>query len=181
MMLSLATTTLLTGLVLLVLGALFLLDLPAWRRVVQAFPRSVVASYIFMGAAGIWFTYKMLHLSPADFGSFKVYIAALFAAVAVASFIYLKDFLAVRGLAGLYLLAAMEILRSAFGHYELPQRLFLVGFVYAGILLALVLGHSPWMVRDFFEWLYRGAQRSRLVGAGLAAYGLLLVGITFTY
>ncbi|MDP0500397.1 MAG: hypothetical protein Q7P63_09880 [Verrucomicrobiota bacterium JB022] len=181
MTLSLAPTTLLTGLVLLVLGVLFVLNHPAWQRAMQAFPRSVLASYVFMGAGGVWFLYKMLNLSPADFGSYRHLIFGLFALVLVGSFVYVKDFLAVRGLCALSLLLCLEILRSAFGWYELPQRLFLVGFAYLVILACLVLGHSPWILRNFFEWLYAGAGRSRMVGGAMAVYGLLLIGVTFTY
>ncbi|KAF0093528.1 MAG: hypothetical protein E1N59_2797 [Puniceicoccaceae bacterium 5H] len=181
MTLSLAPTTFLTGLVLLVFGILFFLNRPGWQRAVEAFPRSPLASYILMGTAGVWFLYKMLHLSPADFGSYSTLIFGLFAVVLVGSFAFVKDFLAVRGLAALWLLLSMEILRSAFGWYELPQRLFLVTFTYAIITLSLFLGHSPWLLRNFFEWLYRGAGRSRIFGGALAAYGLLLVVVTFTY
>jgi hydrogenase/urease accessory protein HupE len=99
----------------------------------------------------------------------------------VLSFFYVSEFLAVRGLASLILLSASPLLDTAFTRYDIPQRLFMVGFVYAALTLAIYLGASPYRLRDMIEWLQRVPGRARWVGASLAAYGLLLAGVAFTY
>src|SRR5690606_14972191 len=99
----------------------------------------------------------------------------------VLSFVYLPEFLAVRGLSILTLVGAWPLLMSAYGRYELPQRLFMVVVLYIAVSFALYLAASPFRLRDFFEWLYRTPQRSRVFGGVLALYGLILAGVAFTY
>ena len=175
--------TLITGLILLVLGAFFLVSNSAIRSMFKAFPRSQVASVIFFGGGAAWFVYNVAHMSTADVIGFStptpfVYI---FGALAVAAFYYLPEFLSVRGLSILILVGAWPLLMSAYGRYELPQRLFMVSALYVAISAAIYLAASPFRLRDFFEWLYRTPGRARVFGGVLAAYGLLLAGVAFTY
>lgn len=177
---TLFQATLFTGLFLIAFGGHFL-----WHGVrsapkVQAFPRSKVAAYVLMGIASAWFLYKVLQLGPADFGQYKKLLFVLFLGTAIGSFIYVPDFLAVRGLAALILLTAASLLDAAY--MQLPQaRLFLVSFVYFAIIVALLIGASPYKLRDFLGWLYRKPARPRIFGALFAAYGTLLTVIAFTY
>lgn len=177
---TLFQATLFTGLFLIAFGAHFL-----WRGMrtathVQAFPRSRTAAYLLLGSAAAWFLYKVTQLGPADFGQYKELLFILFLVTAVGSFIYVPDFLAVRGLAALILLMAGVLLDAAY--MELPvARLFLVSFVYLAIIAALILGASPYKLRDFLAWLYRKEARPRIFGGFFAAYGLLLLGVALTY
>ena len=106
---------------------------------------------------------------------------AFCAAEANNSFKLVPDFLAVRGLSTLVLLGASPLLYSAYMEYDKPQRLFMVTVVYIAISLAIYLGASPFRLRDFFEWLYRVPVRGKILGGALAAYGLLLLVVAFTY
>jgi hypothetical protein len=151
------------------------------RSSLKAFPRSRRAAYVLFGVASAWFLYRVAHLSEADFGQFSNLLLVGFGAVAFLSFFYVSEFLAVRGLAALVLLAAGPLLDSAFGEYDIPARLFLVSVVYVALTLALVLGAQPWRLRDAIEWLQRMPARARVAGSVLVAYGLLLVGVAFTY
>jgi hypothetical protein len=175
--------TLITGLILLVLGALFLVNNSAIQSMFKAFPRSQVASVIFFGGGAAWFVYNVAHMSTADVIGFStpapfVYI---FGALAVASFFYLPEFLSVRGLSVLILVGAWPLLMSAYQRYELPQRLFMVSALYVAIAAAIYLAASPFRLRDFFEWLYRTPGRARIFGGVLAVYGVLLAAVAFTY
>ena len=146
----------------------------------RAFPRSQNAAFILFGTASVWFLYKVLNLGPADFGQYKNLLFILFLITAIGSFRYVPDFLAVRGIAALGLLTANLLLNAAY--MQEPQtRLFLVSFVYFVIVLALILGATPYKLRDFIDWLYRTDLRPRIVGGAVATYGLLLIGIAFTY
>jgi hypothetical protein len=177
---SLFQATLFTGIFLIAFGAHFLWHGMNSAKSSQAFPRSTVAAYILLGSAAAWFLYKILHLGPADFGQYKNILFLVFLVTAVGSFYYVPDFLAVRGLAALILLTAGVLLDAAY--MQLPQaRLFLVSFVYLAIIVALILGASPYKLRDFLGWLYRADARPRIFGGAFAAYGLLLVGVSFTY
>ena len=105
-----------------------------------------------------------------------------FGIVAVLAFKCIPDFLAVRGACVLVLLAAGPLLGAAYMEYGHPRRLFMVkALVYIGIALAIWLGAQPYRLRDFFGWLFARPGRARGFGALLAAYGLLLCAVAFTY
>ncbi|MDQ8195553.1 hypothetical protein QEH59_14060 [Coraliomargarita sp. SDUM461004] len=177
---TLFQATLFTSIFLIAFGAHFLWHGMNSAKSTKAFPRSRVAAYILLGSAAIWFLYKITQLGPADFGQYKNLLFGIFLVVTLGSFIYVPDFLAVRGLAALILLTAGALLDAAY--MQLPiTRLFLVSFTYLAIITALVLGANPYKLRDFFDWLYRKELRPRVFGSLFAAYGLLLLGVAFTY
>jgi len=176
---TLFQATLFTGLFLIAFGAHFLWHGMRSAESVRAFPRSRTAAYILLGSAAAWFLYKVTQLGPADFGQYKNLLFILFLVTAVGSFIFVPDFLAVRGLAALILLTGGALLDAAFMHYG--AALVLKSFVYFAIVVALVLGANPYKLRDFFEWLYRKELRPRIFGGVFAVYGLLLTGVAFTY
>ncbi len=177
---SLFQATLYTGLFLTLLGLPFVWKSSAIKKTVLDFPRSNNAAYLLMGAASAWFLYHVWHLGPADFGQYRLPLFGLFLVAALGSFHFVPDFLAVRGLAALILLTAGTLLDAAYMQ-DPAARLFLVGFVYAAIVVALILGASPYKLRDFLNWLYRGNLRPALFGGFFLVYGLLLVGVALTY
>jgi len=177
---TLFQATLYTGLFLLVFGGHYLWHGMKTAKSTQAFPRSQAAAFLLLGAATVWFLYKVLHLGPADFGQYKNFLFIIFLVTALGSFYYVPDFLAVRGLAALILMTAGVLLDAAY--MQLPQaRLFLVTFVYLAIVVSLILGANPYKLRDFFDWLYTVDSRPKIFGGVFAAYGLLLIGVAFIY
>ena len=97
------------------------------------------------------------------------------------SFRSVPDFLAVRGLCALVLMGAMPLLDAAYMQFDRPQRLFMVTLVYVALALAIWLGAQPWRLRDFLGWLFARPGRARSFGGVIAAYGLLLGVVAFTY
>lgn len=176
---SVFLATLLTGLAYLAVGGVLAADTSAVRSGLKALPRSMFAAYVLFGGAAVWFLSRVAVLSEADFGQFRQYLFIGFAIVALLSFFYVAEFLAVRGLAALILLAAGPLLHAGFGLYGLA--LVYKVFVYLALTIALWLGAQPWRLRDAIEWLQRVPGRARGVGAGLAACGLALVGLAFAY
>ena len=177
---SLLLATLLPGLVLAALGGALLSGNTLVSSSLKSFPRSTNATRVFFGAASVWFLYRVWNLSPADFGEYRAPLFIGFALVAALSFWCVPDFLAVRGLAALVLLAAMPLLDAGYMNYQ-PQVYPLKIFVYLCIALAIWLGASPYRLRDFFEWLFRTSGRPRVVGSALLGYGVLLGIMAFTY
>lgn len=180
---TLFLATLITAGILLALGALFLVSNSAIKSMFKAFPRSQIASVIFFGGGAAWFLYNVANMSTADVIGFStptpfVYI---FGALAVAAFFYLPEFLAVRGLSVMILVGSWPLLMSAYGRYELPQRLLMVAVLYVAISAAIYLAASPFRLRDFLEWLYRTPGRARAFGGLLAVYAVVLIGVAFTY
>jgi hypothetical protein len=178
---SLFLTTLLTGLFLIALAALLLWNGKGVGPLLRSYPRSKRAAYITVGIAAIWTLYRITQLGEADFGKYKMLLLFAFAALALLSFRYVPDFLSVRGTAALILLVADVLLNSAYMQYDLPQRLLLVGLVYAAIFLALYLAVCPYRARDFFGWLFSTTKRPRTLGMILGTYGLALTIVSLTY
>jgi hypothetical protein len=175
--------TLITGLILLSLGALFLVSNSAIISMFKAFPRSQTAAVIVFGGGAAWFVYNVANMSAADVIGFSTPtpFVFIFGGLALAAFFYLPEFLSVRGLSVVILVGSWPLLMSAYGRYEFPQRLLMVSALYVAITAALYLAASPFRLRDFFDWLYRAPGRARILGGALAAYGLLLAGTAFTY
>jgi hypothetical protein len=178
---SLTLATLLPGLLLIALGLPLVINHSGYAAILKGFPRSQLATYLFFGGGAAWFLYGIWHLSPADFGDYRKLLFVGFAAIAVLSFKCVPDFLAVRGVCVLVLMAAMPLLMAAYMEYDKPQRLLMVSLVYLLLALAIWLGAQPWRMRDFLQWLFARPGRARGVGGAIAAYGVVLSLAAFTY
>lgn len=178
---SLLLATLLPGLLLLALGVPLATNHSGFAAMLKAFPRSSAAANLFFGTGAAWFLWVVAHLGKADLIVDRPYMLIGFAVLAVLSLIYMREFLAVRGLAVLVLLGAMPLLDAAYMEYDHPQRLLMVTPVFVAVALAIWLGASPFRLRDFFEWLFARPGRTRAVGGVLLGYGLLLSVVAFTY
>lgn len=180
---SLFLATLLPGLFLTVLGLLLLIGSPVIVAALKALPRSPTATFVLFGGGVLWFLVRVADMGAADriIGHSNVPWVIGFAVLGVLSFKYVPDFLAVRGLSILILMAATPLLHAAFMEYEAPQRLFMVSFVFLAIIAALYLAAVPYRLRDFFQWMFNRNGRARAVGATLLVYGILLSVIAFTY
>jgi hypothetical protein len=180
---SLFLATLLPGLLLALLGGLLLWNDPRVSSTFRALPRSKRATLIFFSLAAFWFLWRLSNLGESDLIFFKspLPVMGAFAVLSVLAFIYTPDFLAVRGLAVLMLLAAEPLLYAAYMEFGHPQRLLMVTAVYVGLCIALYLAAAPYRLRDFFDWLFKSSARSRLVGGVLLTYGLATAAAAFTY
>lgn len=180
---SLFLATLLPGLFLAALGGILLSNNSLVASTAKALPRSNRGAWLFFGAGAVWFIWRCMSLNESDLIFFKTPTPVLiaFGVLAVLAFIYTPDFLAVRGLCVLMLLAAEPLLQAAYMEFQHPQRLLMVTAVYIGLALALYLAAAPYRLRDIFEWLFRRPSRPRLVGTLLLSYGLATAAAAFTY
>jgi len=180
---SLFLATLLPGLLLALLGALLLWNNSKIGSIARALPRSKRAAWLFFGAGAAWFLWRLSILSESDLIFFKTpqLVMVAFGALALLAFIYTPDFLAVRGLSVLMLLAAEPLLYAAYMEYTHPQRLLMVSAVYVGLGAALYLAAAPYRLRDFLEWLFLRPARPRLIGAIVLTYGVATAAAAFTY
>ncbi len=180
---SLFLATLLPGLILALLGALLAWGDPRVSSTAKALPRSQRGAWLFFGGGALWFLWRLSRLGEADLIFFQSPAPVMigFGVLAVLAFIYAPDFLAVRGLCILTLMAAEPLLYSAYMEWQHPQRLLMVSAVYVGVAAALYLAAAPYRLRDFFEWLFKQPGRARVLGAVLLAYGLATSAAAFTY
>jgi hypothetical protein len=180
---SLFLATLLPGLLLAVLGGLLCWNGAPVAAGAKALPRSRVGAWVLFGTGAAWFVWRLSRTGEADLIFFQSPPPVMlgFGVLAGLAFLYAPDFLAVRGLSVLMLLAAEPLLRAAYMQWDHPQRLLMVSAVYAGLAAALYLAAYPFRLRDFFDWLFRVPARTRLLGGLLLAYGLATAAAAFTY
>lgn len=178
---TLHQATYFTASLLVAFGLPLLLNPVATQQLANRLPRSKITAGITMVLGTAWFIMRHVsNLSESDFGSYKSLIILVSLVILVSSFLYLPDFLAVRGAAILTLLFAREALDAAY--LQVPvSRLFMVSFIYLAIIAALYLSAWPYRLRDFFDWLFGARSRTRILGGIMATYGILLFVLAFTY
>jgi hypothetical protein len=180
---SLFLATLFPGLFLAALGGLLCWNGAPVAVGAKALPRSQAASWVLFGLGTAGFLWRLTHAGESDLIFFKTPTPVMigFGTLAVLAFIYTPEFLAVRGLSILMLVAAEPLLGAAYMEWSHPQRLLMVTAVYGGLAAALYLAAYPFRLRDFFDWLFRAPSRPRLVGAFVLIYGLATSAAAFTY
>lgn len=177
---NLTLATLLTGIFLLALGFLLLRYPSSIAEQLKQLPRSKPVTFVLLLTATAWVLWNVSQLGQADFGDYKVWLAAFFLILSVGSWFYVPDFLGIRALAVLLLLICGALLQAAFLQ-EPTTRLFLSGFCYFVIIIALYLAAVPYRFRDWVH--YVDQHKSKRIGLGFftAAYGALLLLIPLTY
>ena len=179
---SLFLATLLPGLFVALLGTVLLWNNSLVASTAKALPRSNRGAWLFFGAGAVWFLWRCSQLTESDLIFFKTPgpVMIAFAVLVVLAFVYTPDFLAVRGLCVLMLLAAEPLLYAGYMDFRWQVYPYKIA-VYFGLGLALYLAAAPYRLRDFFEWLFRQPARVRLLGAILLSYGLATAAAAFTY
>jgi hypothetical protein len=152
-----------------------------FREAVRKFPRNEPWGYALMLLGTAWFLWNLKNENIADFASYKSALLAGFALVGIATCVFVRDFLAVRGLAIVFLLLAKLMVdtgRPGLGdsHWVLVIQTWAYVLVIAGMWFTI----SPWRMRDLIQWGTATDQRVR-VGSGLRlAFGLFvaILGLT---
>lgn len=152
-----------------------LLQAGSCQKWLKSFPRSRAAGTVLVLIAGLW---SFVLIDTMDLGEFSHLRNVMLIAVAAGTFLawrYVEEFLAVRALGMLALLAADPLLEAAFLRPE-ESRLLLVVLAYAWIVLGLFWVGMPWVLRDQISWLIGNKGRFKAASLGGIVYGALLVG-----
>jgi hypothetical protein len=153
----------------------------AFAAAVRKFPRSVPWGYGLMLLGTAWFVYNLSQESISDFAAYKNILFAGFAAVGIGSCIYVQDFLAVRGLAVVFLLLAKLMVDTGRPHLaESSFVLIIQAWAYLLVMAGIWLTVSPWRLRDFLNWATATEKRIK-VGCGIRlAFGLFVAVLGLT-
>jgi len=146
----------------------------------EAFPRSKPVGTVLLVLAAVWAFWLGSTMDLGEFARLRTPILVAIPIGAVLTWMFVDEFLAVRMLGVLALLAAEPLLSAAFLQ-ESGLRIFVVLLAYVWILLGLFWVGMPYVLRDQISWVTRNATRWKLAaGAGLG-YGLLLclLGLVF--
>jgi len=92
---------------------------------------------------------------------------------------YVRDYLAVRGLAVVLLLCAKLMVDTA-RMEETDWRLVIVTLAYVWVFAGMWLTISPWRLRDLIHWATASEQRTRLLSGLRLGFALLVVALGLT-
>jgi multisubunit Na+/H+ antiporter MnhG subunit len=176
--LSLHTAGIIAG-VFLVLVGLFGLLKPDLASVVQRFPRSYITGVILITICLVWTFWLVATIQMGEFSSFR---RPLLIALPIGYGLVLRfvdEFLAVRALGILCLLAAEPLLDAAFLRYE-SSRLLITVFAYVLIVAGLFWVAVPYVLRDQINWSTRTVFRWRCLNAIAFIYGGVILTFAFT-
>lgn len=145
----------------------------------KKFPRSNIWGYILMSIGTVWFIANVRQESIADFAAMKKYMLIAFAAVGFGACFFLKDFLAVRGLAIVLLLMAKLVVDAARWHKS-EWTVVIQVLAYIWVIVGMWLTISPWRLRDWIQWYTKDLQRMKILSAVKVVCGLALATLGFT-
>lgn len=174
-----STITIAVGLVYGLLQIYALAKPEDFQRRARAFPRDITSGYVLMLAATVWFLYYVKLEEIADFEAFKKYMLAGFGGLGVATCVYLKDYLSVRGFAVVLLLLAK--LTCDTGRWvESPLRLIVITWAYVWIFVGMWWTISPWRGRDWLEWNVSDLNRLRIISGVRLVFSLAVIAMGAT-
>ena len=176
--LSLQTAGVIAGAFLVVVGVLGLMK-PDFAQVVKQFPRSRFAGIVLLTICLAWTFWLLATIQMGEFSSFRRPLLIALPIGYVLTLFFVDEFLAVRALAILCLLAAEPLLDAAFLRYE-TSRLLVTVFAYLLIIAGLFWVAIPYVLRDQLNWIARSAFRWRCLHAIELIYGGVLLGFAFT-
>jgi hypothetical protein len=140
----------------------------------KAFPRTYSWGVILLTIDFLWSEFALANMDMGEFFGMRDKFMMIVAAGYVAVLIYVKEFLAVRALGSLMLLAAGPVLTAAFLQPPL-SRLLLPFLAYAWIIIGMFFIGSPYLMRDWVNTMIAKPQRWNLAVYGGIAYGVLLL------
>jgi hypothetical protein len=143
---------------------------------VRAFPRNLPVGIFLMLLGTCWFLWNVNNEPVADFASFKPYMMIVFASIGILSCFYVQDFLAVRGLAVVFLLLAKAMVDTGRPHLaETPWVLVIQIWAYLLVAAGIWLTITPWKLRDFLNWMTATQERVKVGSAIRLGFAIFVV------
>ena len=177
--LTLRTAGLLAGAFLLLVAVPGLVLPKASANFAKAFPRSGVLGITLLTIAFLWSLYLLWTMEMGEFSSFRRPLLIVLPIGFVLVLRFVNEFLAVRALGILALLAAEPLLEAAFLRYE-TSRLLVTVFAYILIVKGLFWVTMPYLLRDKINWAARSVGRWVSMNALAALYGAVLLFFALT-
>ncbi|MFT5882242.1 MAG: hypothetical protein ACI9FG_000742 [Crocinitomicaceae bacterium] len=146
----------------------------------KKFPRNQIAGAILMSIGMTWFWFLIVPFkSPIamDLGEFNGAKKILLIAVPVVAYLMItgvKEFLAVRGLGIVSLMAAAPLLAAAWME-PATGRLLVPIFAYGMLTVGLFCVGMPYLLRDAITWAIASSGRFKALAFGGFAYGIAVL------
>jgi hypothetical protein len=148
---------------------------------VRKFPRNVPIGIALMLLATAWFDWNLSQESVSDFATYKNVLFLLFTLIGVGTCVFVQDFIAVRGLAVVFLLLAKVMVDA--GRPMLDKThwtLVIQTWAYIMVVVGIWLTVSPWRLRDFLNWATADENRVRVGSTVRLAFGLFVAVLGLT-
>ncbi|HRJ72482.1 MAG TPA: hypothetical protein PLS03_09655 [Terrimicrobiaceae bacterium] len=144
------------------------------KRWLKGFPRSRAAGTVLIVVAAVW---SLVLISNMDLGEFARLRNVMIGGIVAGAFLswrYVEEFLAVRALGMILLLAAEPLLEAAFLRPE-ASRLLLVVLAYGWIIAGLFWVGLPWLMRDQVAWVTAKPRRFQTAALAGVVYGAAIL------
>src|ERR1700730_3257489 len=144
----------------------------------KRFPRSSLAGIILLSLVLVWSFWLLATMEMGEFSSFRRPLMIVLPIGYVLVMRFVDEFLAVRALGILCLLAAEPLLEAAFFRNE-TSRLLVTVFAYLLIVAGLFWVTMPYLLRDQIHWSARSNTRWHTLHGIAAIYGLTILACSF--
>jgi hypothetical protein len=165
----------------MVVGLLLLFShLYAWfksteaKLFLQKFPRNYPLGIAILFLALLWVLMCLKHMDMGEFYHLREQLLIGVPIFFVLIVIYVREYLSVRALGCLLLLAAGPLLEAAFLQPQL-SRLLLPALAYVWIIAGMFFIGMPFLLRDAIQWVLAKESRWKLATISGVAYGILIL------
>jgi hypothetical protein len=145
-----------------------------FRDATRSFPRSDLWGYVLVLLGTGWFLWNLQLERISDFAPYKPLMLFGFAGIGLLTCIFVRDFLAVRGLAIVLLLLAKLALDTQ-RWVDTDWKNVIAVWAYVWILAGIWFTVSPWYFRDWIHWNTATDRRIRIGCSLRLAFSLALV------
>jgi hypothetical protein len=152
-----------------------------FAETLRKFPRSVPIGIALMALATAWFLWNLGQENISEFANYKKFLFTGFAAVGIASCIFLQDYIAARGFAVVLLLLAKLMVdtgRPMLG--DTAWVLVIQTWAYVLVIAGMWLTISPYRLRDWIHWITANERRTRVGSIARLAFGLFVAALGLT-
>ena len=177
--LSLQLAGLIAGVFLLLISVPGIISPDFSRTVAQRLPRSRVVGIVLLTIDVLWSFWLLSTMEMGEFSSFRRPLLIILPIGFMLVLMFVDEFLAVRALGILFLLAAEPLLDAAFFRNE-SSRLLVTVFAYLLIVAGLFWVTMPYLLRDQINWSARTSTRWRLTHGVALLYGAAILACALT-
>ena len=143
---------------------------------IRSFPRGDALGGALLAVATGWSAWLAGSINLMEYTRFRPLFVLGVVGLGVTSWLYVREFIAVRSLGILFLLAGDVLLDAAFLRVE-SARLLVVLYAYLLIVEGMVMVGAPYLLRDAFAWGLATPGRGKLLMASGVIFGILLLGL----
>ena len=176
---SLHSMGVVAGVLLLVISLPGFIRPPAVQAWLKALPRSRAAGIALLTLVLLWAFWLLATMEMGEFSSFRKPLLIVLPIGYVLVIRFVEEFLAVRAVGILCLLAAEPLLEAAFFRYE-TSRLFLTVLAYLLIVAGLFWVTMPYLLRDQINWSAQTKTRWHAIHGVTALYGIVILTCALT-